>query len=130
MTKQARVDAAGRTLEPPPARDDPRFVRPYLVTAGRTRPTHDLAPEALVLPTVVALMRVHTLAFERRRIVERYDSPVAVAEIAAHLDVPLGAVQVLAADMVDEGLLERFATVGERPERELLLRLLHGIENA
>ncbi|KAA2264286.1 DUF742 domain-containing protein [Solihabitans fulvus] len=80
------------------------FVRPFIVTGGRTRPLHDgLRVDTLVgaLPSALSA----PLAFEGRRIVELCQTPKSVAEIAAGVGVPLGVARVLIADLVAGNLL-------------------------
>jgi hypothetical protein len=74
------------------------FVRPFIVTRGRTRPLHDgLRIETLVEALPAALSA--PLQFEQRQIVELAQSPVSLAEVAARLGVPLGVARVLIADL-------------------------------
>jgi hypothetical protein len=74
------------------------FVRPVIVTRGRTRPLHDgLRIETLVEALPAALSA--PLQFEQRQIVELAQSPVSLAEVAARLGVPLGVARVLIADL-------------------------------
>ncbi|HKN99451.1 MAG TPA: DUF742 domain-containing protein [Pseudonocardiaceae bacterium] len=81
-----------------PVADDGVFVRPFIVTRGRTRPLHDgLRIETLIRATPAALSA--PLRFERRRIVELAQQPVSLAEVAAKLGVPLGVATVLVADL-------------------------------
>ena len=90
-------------LDPPPAQDeetedDGAFVRPFIVTRGRTRPLHDgLRIETLVRALPAALSA--PLQFEQRQIVELAQRPVSLAEVAARLGVPLGVARVLLADL-------------------------------
>ncbi|HEX4725868.1 MAG TPA: DUF742 domain-containing protein [Pseudonocardiaceae bacterium] len=77
---------------------DGAFVRPFIVTRGRTRPLHDgLRIETLVEARPAALSA--PLQFEQRQIVELAQRPVSVAEVAALLGVPLGVARVLIADL-------------------------------
>jgi hypothetical protein len=66
--------------------------------------------------------------------VELAATPVAIAEVASHLDVPLGVARVLVSDLADEGLLALHLPViatdpsgAAEPEPELLERLLGGL---
>jgi len=78
--------------------DDGGFIRPFIVTGGRTRPLHDgLRIETLVRATPAALTA--PLRFEQRAIVELAQRPISVAEVAARLGVPLGVARVLIADL-------------------------------
>jgi hypothetical protein len=78
------------------------LVRPFLVTGGRTRPLQDdLRLETMVSALPAALSA--PLRFELRRIVELCQRPVAVAEVAVRLGLPLGVARVLVADLANDG---------------------------
>ena len=68
---------------------------------------------------------------EARRIVALCRRPLSVAEVSAHLHLPLGVARVLVGDMTDEGLrrLNR-PQAGRRPPQtsELLERVLDGLQ--
>jgi hypothetical protein len=107
-----------------------RLVRPYAITGGRTRSKTaqiQLAIEALVVATEAATGSP-ALALERRAIAELAGVPVSVAEISAHLQVPIGVARVLVGDMAEEGLVEIHQPSNEgRPDIVLLERVLNGI---
>lgn len=93
-----------------------RVVRPYVLTGGRTT-----AGDLLVETLVVALEpMVDTPTDERRRIVEVCREPTAVAEIAARIDLPLGIVRVLVADLVDSGHMKAYDTAA--PDDAMIVR--------
>ncbi|GAA4863819.1 DUF742 domain-containing protein [Kitasatospora sp. NPDC048365] len=101
-------------------------VRPFVVTAGRTRPVREeLRIETLVSAAPAALSA--PLGFERHRIVELCQYPRSVAELAALLPVPLGVARVLVADLA----AERYVTVHEQlagdPSVALLERIRDGL---
>ena len=78
--------------------DDGAFVRPFIVTRGRTQPLHDgLRIETLIKALPAALSA--PLQFEQRQIVELAQRPVSLAEVAARLGVPIGVARVLIADL-------------------------------
>jgi hypothetical protein len=80
------------------------FVRPFIMTEGRTRPLHDgLRMETLVHASPAALSA--PLRFEHRTIVELCQRPTALAEVAATLRVPLGVARVLVADLYADNLV-------------------------
>ncbi len=90
-----------------------RFLRPFIMTEGRTRPLHEgLRVETLVhaLPSALSA----PLRFERRQIVELCQTPLSLAEIAAALHVPLGVARVLVADLATSNLVS-FAEPEELP---------------
>ena len=85
--------------------EEARVVRPYALTRGRTRPGRsDLPLEALVRVVAWATDPVGTA--ERRRILDlTREQILSVAELSAHLSLPLGVVRVLVGDLADEGLV-------------------------
>jgi hypothetical protein len=106
-----------------------RIVRPYALTAGRTRPVVDLPLEAT--------LRLDTSATRRAwgedvqgRIVAVCDSR-SVAEVSALIKSPLGVVRVLLGDLVQQGYVHVQATLTENStddERfDLLERTLRGL---
>ncbi len=107
------------------------LARPYSWTEGRTEPSVELAIEAQVQATPEG----HTAQFAATSplwtVVRLCAEQCSIAEIAAHMSVPLGVAKVLVADLVAEGLvvvqatLSDDATVDER--RELIERVLSGL---
>lgn len=85
--------------------EDARVVRPYALTRGRTRSQRsDLPLEALVRGVHGATDLSPTS--ERRRILELSTASIlSVAEVSAHLSLPLGVVRVLIGDLAEEGLV-------------------------
>jgi hypothetical protein len=111
-----------------PAPDPPR-VRPYAMTGGRTRPTHDdLEIETLVSTTSVG-EQTPRLTVEQRAIAALCHDILSIAEVSAQLHLPLGVIRVLVGDMADEHLVMvyRPAQAGDRPDLALLERVLYGL---
>lgn len=110
-----------------------RYSRPYVVTGGRTRPaSSNLEIEALASLTAEGETALPLLNDEWRVIAELcQDAFLSIAELSAHLRVPLGVVRVVVGDMVTDGLLTihrpAMARFGERPNRALLERVLEGL---
>ncbi len=79
-----------------------RSVRPYAVTGGRTRSKGELIPiEALVSVVGMPAMQLST---EKSRIVElALTQYLSIAELSAHMHLPVGVVRVLVGDLVEEG---------------------------
>jgi Protein of unknown function (DUF742) len=108
---------------------DRRRVRPYAMTGGRTRPTHDdLEIEALVSTT--AMEQTPKLTVEQRAIAALCQELLSIAEVSARLQLPLGVIRVLVGDMADEHLVRvhRPAHAGDRPDLDLLERVLDGLQ--
>ncbi len=106
-----------------------RIVRPYALTAGRTRPVVDLPLEAR--------LRLDTSATRRAwgedvlgKIVAVLDSR-SVAEVSALVHRPIGVVRVLLGDLVQQGFVHVQATLkDDSPDDErfdLLERTLRGL---
>lgn len=108
-------------------------VRSYVLTGGRTRGGADLPFEALIQVTASGRSALPGLSLERRDIITHCIGTVSVAELSAHLHLPLGVVRVIVGDMVEEGLLTATAPdhsrTGDRPDRQLLERVLDGLQS-
>ncbi len=76
------------------------WVRPYLVTSGRTRTRHRLFVHTLVSVPQYDSGYAARLPPEARRLYERAHTAVqSVAELSAHCGVSLGVTRVLLGDM-------------------------------
>src|SRR6185436_3351424 len=93
---------------------DDVFVRPFMLTGGRTRPLHDGLRIETLLHAVPAALSA-PLRFEARRIVVLCQAPKSVADLAVALRIPLGVIRVLAGDLVTEGHLRVEDQLGELP---------------
>src|SRR6266702_1002933 len=87
--------------------DSGPVARPYTLTGGRTRPRGERH-------------------FDLIEIVARCFDPIAVADLASALGLPLGVVRVLLDDLVHEGLIEvRVAAPrGRMSDRRVLKQVL------
>ena len=109
---------------------DPRRVRPYAMTGGRTRPTNDdLEIETLVCTTSTG-EQTPKQTVEQRAIAALCHDILSIAEVSAHLHLPLGVIRVLVGDMADEHLVmvHRPIHAGDRPDLALLKRVLDGLQ--
>ena len=83
--------------------DEYSAVRPYTVTGGRTRPSDTLPIEALVRATSGVL---RGMSSETRQILElAKDDYLSVAELSAHMKLPIGVVRVLVGDLSAQKLV-------------------------
>lgn len=106
------------------------LVRPYTRTGGRTRADHDFALETLVSTTEQGRSYRGAAIAEHRSICEHCQRPRSVAEVAAHLGLPLGVAKVLLADMANIGLVqvhEAGVLVDDGPSLEFMERVLSGL---
>jgi hypothetical protein len=116
------------------ARPYTRLARPYALTGGRTEPTDaDLALEALVEMTWEGYDALVDLAFERREIIQLVHETLSVAEVAAHLSIPLGVARVLVSDLADDGFVVIHPPVeagrGGSKDPNLLEKVLDGLRS-
>jgi hypothetical protein len=119
-----------RVASPVPVASVGSRVRPYTRTGGRTRSDHNLALEALVSTSDDGRRYRGVRSVEHRRICDLCLDTRSVAEIAAHLHLPLGVVKVLVGDMADIGLVLIHQTeliLGDRSSREFMERVLAGL---
>ncbi|MCJ0907532.1 DUF742 domain-containing protein, partial [Rhodococcus sp. ARC_M6] len=90
---------------------EPSLVRSYALTEGRTKPSIDLPLEAIVATVEDAITKRLAPEDIRASIVSLCERRISIAEIAAHLAVPIGVARVLVADLVVAGALEVQATL-------------------
>jgi hypothetical protein len=104
---------------------DGSAFRPWLLTGGRTRSIGtDLAIEALVVTCDgVDPRRLET---EQAYILELCRTPIAIAEIAVKLSVPIGVVRVLVSDLAATDHVEVCATA-TADDVALVRRLIAGV---
>ena len=105
------------------------LVRPYFRTGGRTKPTYDLAVEALVSTSERGRVLDRVTVPEHRSICGLCLDTRSVAEVAAYLRLPLGVVRVLIGDVAGLGLVlvHTASAVGDRPSIEFMERVLSGL---
>ncbi|MFU8852929.1 DUF742 domain-containing protein [Micromonospora sp. SL1-18] len=110
--------------------DDP-VVRPYALTGGRARPvtgTFDLI--SLVTATRADASTEPGLGPEHLAIVGICQRIQSVAEVAAHLDLPVGTVRVLLGDLVARHLVqvrEPRATTAGLPDDSVYEAVINGL---
>lgn len=105
-------------------------VRPYALTGGRTRTRRPLLVETLVTSTGSDGRLERRLRPESWAIYELCATRRSIAEIAAVLALPLGVVRVLISDLADAGHMRIHPAAASLPRRELLERVLHGLQSA
>lgn len=118
----------GPGVDPGPPEDPSpfTFVRPYVLTGGRTRAGIEFAIEALI----TSVLRPGSVGepMEHARIRELCREPRSVAEVAALLGMPLGVARVLLADMLAVGAVQVHRTVDAGgPDLALMERVLAGL---
>ncbi|WP_307165943.1 DUF742 domain-containing protein [Streptomyces rishiriensis] len=109
-----------------------RLVRPFTLTGGRTRPSR---ADFTLITTVTAVdpppERVARQQPEHTRILRLCARPLAVAEVAARLDLPVSVVVILLCDLLEAGLITarppRPVTGAGTPDLDLLKKVRDGL---
>jgi Protein of unknown function (DUF742) len=97
-------------------------VRPYALVRGRTRPSGDaLDVVAMVRSLGAARSDRADLEPEHLAVLARCSRTTSVADLSSALDLPLGVIRILVADLRAEGLVD---VNPPRPERVTDVRLL------
>lgn len=116
--------------------DQGRFIRPYAITGGRTRSEgQEVALEAQIRTKVDPDLAKERYRWEASRIVDLCRESTALIELAARLEIPIGATRIIVADLAKEGVLEinsgqEIVVDSSSSEYESLLeRVLDGIRN-
>ncbi|MEU6523603.1 DUF742 domain-containing protein [Streptomyces sp. NPDC046924] len=104
-----------------------RLVRPFTVSDGRTRPTVELDLMSQVMATGATPFGY--LGPEHAQALDLCRAPLPVAEVAAHLKLPVAVTKVLLADLVDcGGLTTKPPVFDHNPtDRALLEAVLDGL---
>jgi len=116
------------SLSPLDGEAEASAVRPYTVTGGRTRPSSTAALPFEALVEAIGPVEACRLP-EARQILAATDREyLSIAELSAHLHLPIGVVRVLVGDLVDAGLVAVHGTAADRAETlRVLERALDGI---
>jgi hypothetical protein len=103
--------------------------RPYLLTGGRTGGgASGVGIETVLVRDQSVIPRQTEWSGELAMIIAACAAPVAVAEVAARIGLPLGVVQVLTGDLVTAGVLLRSESSMSLADDVLFIeRLIHGV---
>jgi hypothetical protein len=119
-----------------------RPVRPYVITGGRTQPSRNtIRPETLLVAAGAEQELPLSASTEERALLRMCRRLLSLVEAAAHLDLPVSVVSVVASDLVDAGYLAMrtggdgtsgaarvpAAAAPPRPSLELLEAVLAGL---
>jgi hypothetical protein len=127
MTDDADI---GSILQEDDADETGRLIRPYAMTGGRTGTDGDsIGLEAQIQASTRASTHLGAYRWEAARLIELVQTPTALVEVAARLEIPIGVTRVLVADLVRDG-----AVVVHIPRRtqsftSLLEKVLDGVRS-
>jgi hypothetical protein len=106
------------------------LVRPYALTHGRTRPT---SPPLDLIALVTAVRGIQPdprhLDPEHFELLRLCRVPTSVADLASEMDLPVGVVQVLLADLRERSLIGIHNPVppAQLPDRRILREVADGL---
>jgi hypothetical protein len=102
------------------------FVRPFIMTGGRTRAERrDLRLETMLQATVSDIPR--DLPSEQEELLRACAEPQSVAEVAAKLHLIVGVVAVIAGDLIATGLLDVHHTDPVEIELDMLTKMIERV---
>ncbi len=102
------------------------FVRPFIMTGGRTRAERrDLRVETMLQATVDHVPR--GLPSEQEELLVLCREPQSVAEVAAKLGLVVGVVQVIAGDLIAADLLQVHHTDPVEIELDMLTKMIERV---
>ena len=105
-------------------------VRPYALTRGRTRPTGETL-DLIALVTAIRGAEVDPVGLdpEHLALLAMCRLPASVADLAADLDLPLGVVQILLADLPVRSLIGVYHPIppAQLPDPRILKEVADGL---
>lgn len=107
---------------------DDQLVRSFMLTRGRTRATvRELPIETVISAPMTLDARPAIRDREHQRVRELLIGPMSIAEISAHLMIPLRAAVVIASEMVAAGHLSAGTTV-DSDDTDLLHKIRSALQ--
>jgi Protein of unknown function (DUF742) len=106
-------------------------VRPYALTQGRTRHTGESFDLVATVMATRSFADPALLAPEHLRVLQLARLPTTVADIASDVDLPLGVVRVILADLRELGLIviSTPMVMAERVDKHTLREVLNGLRS-
>jgi hypothetical protein len=104
-------------------------VRPYALTQGRTRHTGESFDLVATVMATRSLTDPGSLAPEHISVLRLARVPTTVADIASDVDLPLGVVRIILADLRELGLvvISTPVVMAERIDKYTLREVLNGL---
>lgn len=103
-------------------------VRPYVVTRGRSSPSRNtIRPETIVAAAGPEAALSPSADRTERTLLSLCQRPLSLAEAAAHLELSVTAILVVASDLVDSGHLTVRTHASPHVGNDLLQDLLNGL---
>ena len=112
-----------------PEEDYGRLIRPYAITGGRTGAETEIGLETQLQATERGSQHLASYRWEAAKVVQLVQSPMALIELAARAEVPIGVARVLVADLIDDGAVIQYVPQKTQNYSSLLERVLDGVRN-
>ena len=109
--------------------DTGRLIRPYAITGGRTGGEVEIGLESQIQASTRASTHLGAYRWEAAQLIELVQTPMALIELAARLELPLGVARVLVADLISDGAVVLHQPVATQNFGSLLERVLDGVRN-
>jgi hypothetical protein len=106
----------------------PDVVRPFVMSGGRTRVDHPTLRIESIVETDAA-RGTGGVGFEQAEILRLCTQPQSVAEVAAHLTIPVGVALVLVADLVADDRLVLHHSDPVEIELDALTRMIDRVRS-
>ncbi len=106
-----------------------RLIRPYAITGGRTGGDIEIGLESQIQANTRASQHLGAYRWEAAQLIELVQTPMALIELAARLELPVGVARVLVADLITDGAVVLHTPVAAQPYGSLLERVLDGVRN-
>ncbi|HEY2764241.1 MAG TPA: DUF742 domain-containing protein [Pseudonocardiaceae bacterium] len=104
-------------------------IRLYTLTGGRTKPRHHLLVETLISVPQHDSQFGATLMPESRALYDLARETISIAELSAHLTIPLGVIRVLISDLATQEMVFIHPTgFAYQYDRIILERILDGLK--
>lgn len=109
--------------------DTGRLIRPYAITGGRTGGEVQIDLESQIQANTRASHHLGAYRWEAAKVIELVQTPMALIELAARLEIPVGVARVLVADLIADGAVVLHTPVTTQNFGSLLERVLDGVRN-
>ncbi|WP_223166775.1 DUF742 domain-containing protein [Nonomuraea sp. SYSU D8015] len=112
--------------------DDPGpLIRLFGLTGGRARPQGEMFDLVAIVTTVGGSYEPADLIPEHRAVLWLCRRPTPVADVAAHLKLPINITRVILGDLRREGLvtIERPRPVAQTIDERIYREVLHGLRS-
>jgi len=126
----APVDPQGATPDDDPnAASGSRLIRPYAMTGGRTTSNAEISLESQIQTSTRLNGDGTKYRWEAAKILKLAERPMALVEIAARAEIPIGVARVVISDLVEAGAVNVQRNAPVTSYTSLLEKVLDGIRD-